>query len=48
MSSTQRILRGSATPNPDLAYDKPLDLIAHGNYQRVVDLLLALAEGVTA
>ena len=36
------------SPNPDLGYDKPLDLVAAGQYQRVVDLLLALAEGVTA
>jgi uncharacterized protein (DUF2384 family) len=35
------------SPNPDLGYEKPLDLIAAGQYQRVVDLLLALAEGVT-
>lgn len=32
---------------PDLGYEKPLDLIADGQYQRVVDLLLALGEGVT-
>lgn len=36
------------SPNRDLGYDKPLDLIAAGQYQRVIDLLLALAEGVTA
>jgi len=36
------------SPNPDLEYEKPLDLVAEGRYQRVVDLLLALAEGVTA
>lgn len=35
------------SPNPDLGYDKPLDLVAQGSYQRVIDLLLALAEGVT-
>jgi putative toxin-antitoxin system antitoxin component (TIGR02293 family) len=35
------------SPNRDLGYEKPLDLIAEGEYQRVVDLLLALAEGVT-
>lgn len=35
------------SPNRDLGYEKPLDLIAEGAYQRVVDLLLALAEGVT-
>lgn len=36
------------SPNADLDYEKPLDLVASGNYQRVIDLLLALAEGVTA
>lgn len=36
------------SPNRDLGYEKPLDLIAEGEYQRVVDLLLALAEGITA
>lgn len=36
------------SPNRDLGYDKPLDLIASGQYKRVIDLLLALAEGVTA
>ncbi len=35
-------------PNPDLGYEKPLDVVAQGRYQRVIDLLLALAEGVTA
>lgn len=36
------------SPNPDLGYDKTLDLVAEGRYRRVIDLLLALAEGVTA
>ena len=36
------------SPNSDLAYHKPLDVVAAGQYQRVIDLLLALAEGVTA
>ncbi len=36
------------SPNPDLGYEKPLDLVAEGQYQRVIDVLLALAEGVTA
>lgn len=36
------------SPNADLDYEKPLDLVAAGSYQRVIDLLLALAEGVTA
>ncbi len=50
----RRILRDDAArlwlraPNPDLGYEKPLDLVAAGQYQRVIDLLLALAEGVTA
>ena len=35
------------SPNPDLGYEKPLDLIAEGSHQRVTDLLLGLAEGVT-
>ena len=35
------------SPNRDLGYEKPLDLITEGEYRRVVDLLLALAEGVT-
>lgn len=35
------------SPNPDLDYEKPLDLVAGGHYLRVIDLLLALAEGVT-
>ena len=34
-------------PNPSLDYKKPLDLIAGGQYERVIDLLLALAEGIT-
>lgn len=36
------------SPNPDLGYERPLDLVAVGDTQRVIDLLLALAEGVTA
>lgn len=49
----RRVMRDDAarfwmrSPNPDLGYEKPLDVIAAGHYQRVVDLLLALAEGVT-
>ena len=35
------------SPNPNLGYDKPLDLVATGEYRRVIALLLALAEGVT-
>ena len=51
---TRNVMRDNAarlwlrSPNPDLGYDKPLDLITQGHYQRVIDLLLALAEGVTA
>lgn len=50
----RRILRDDAarlwlrSPNPDLGYDKPLDLVAAGQYQRVIDLLIALGEGVTS
>jgi len=36
------------SPNPNLGYERPLDLVAAGNNKRVTDLLLALAEGVTA
>lgn len=49
----RRVMRDDAAhlwlraPNPDLAYQKPLDLIAAGEYQRVVEMLLAIAEGVT-
>ncbi len=49
----RRVMRDNAarlwlrSPNPDLGYDKPLDLIAQGRYQSVIDLLLAIAEGVT-
>lgn len=34
-------------PNRDLGFEKPLNLVKEGQYQRVVDLLLALAGGVT-
>ncbi len=50
---TRRVMRNDAarmwlrSPNSDLGYDKPLDIVASGGYQRVIDLLLALAEGVT-
>ena len=36
------------SPSPDLDYDKPLDLIERGEYRRVIGVILALAEGVTA
>ena len=35
------------SPNRDLDYRKPLDLVAKGQSERVVDLLLAMAEGIT-
>ena len=35
------------SPNRDLEYKKPLDLVATGQYERVIDLLLALSEGIT-
>lgn len=35
------------SPNPDLEYEKPLDLIAEGQYRRVISEIMALAEGVT-
>lgn len=50
----RRVIRDDAArlwlraPNPELGYEKPLDLIGSGQYQRVIDLLLAIAEGVTA
>ena len=49
----RRVMRDDAarfwmrSPNPDLGYEKPLDRVAEGQYQTVIDLLLALAEGVT-
>lgn len=36
------------SPNPDLDYEKPLDLIERGEYRRVIGAILAMAEGVTA
>lgn len=35
-------------PNPDLGYDKPLDVIRQGGYRRVIGVIQAVAEGVTA
>lgn len=49
----RRVMRDDAarlwlrSPNPDLGYEKPIDLVASRQYQRVIDLLLALGEGVT-
>ena len=39
--------RWLCSPNPDLGHERPLDLVAAGDTQRVIGLLLALAEGVT-
>lgn len=36
------------SPQPDLDYEKPLDLIERGEYRRVIGVVLTLAEGVTA
>jgi putative toxin-antitoxin system antitoxin component (TIGR02293 family) len=36
------------SPNPDLDWRKPLELIAEGQYRRVIGSALAMAEGVTA
>ena len=35
-------------PNSGLGYEKPIDLVASGEYRQVTDLLLAIADGVTA
>lgn len=36
------------SPNPDLQWQKPIDLIADGEYRRVIGAILAMGEGVTA
>ena len=36
------------SPNPDLDWRKPLELITEGEYRRVIAAVLAIAEGVTA
>jgi uncharacterized protein (DUF2384 family) len=36
------------SPNPDLEWRKPLELIGEGEYRRVIGAVLAMAEGVTA
>jgi hypothetical protein len=36
------------SPNPDLDWYKPLEMIAEGDYRRVIGAVLAMAEGVTA
>ena len=35
------------SPNLGLDYERPLDLVEAGDTQRVINLLLVLAEGVT-
>lgn len=35
-------------PNPDLDWHKPLELIAEGEHSRVINSLVAIADGVTA
>lgn len=35
------------SPNPELDWRKPLELIAEGDYRRVIGAILAMAEGVT-
>jgi len=39
---------GSGSLNPELDYEKPLDLIERGEYRRVIGTILAMAEGVTS
>lgn len=36
------------SPNPELDWEKPLELVARGEYRRVIGAILAMAEGVTA
>jgi putative toxin-antitoxin system antitoxin component (TIGR02293 family) len=36
------------SPVPALDYEKPLDVVAEGDWRRAIDVLLAFAEGVTA
>ncbi len=36
------------SPNPDLDWRKPLELVGEGEYRRVIGAVLAMAEGVTA
>ena len=50
----RRVLRDDAarlwlrSPNPELEWQKPIDLIAEGQYLRVIAAILAVGEGVTA
>lgn len=51
---TRRVMRDDAahrwmrSPNADLNGETPLEVIEHGGEERVIALLLALAEGITA
>ena len=36
------------SPNPELDWRKPLDLVARGEYRKVIGAILAMAEGVMA
>ena len=36
------------SPNPDLDWKKPLDVIAEGGYRQVIGVILSIGEGVTA
>jgi hypothetical protein len=36
------------SPNPDLGFAKPIDVIGAGAYMRVIGVVLSTAEGVTA
>ena len=36
------------SPDPDLSYEKPLDLIERGEYRKVIGVILSITEGVTA
>ncbi len=36
------------SPNRDLDWQKPLDLVRAGEYRRVIGVVLAMAEGITA
>ena len=50
----RRVMRDSGArtwmraPNQELGSATPPDLITHGEYRRVIDVLLALGEGVIA
>lgn len=36
------------SPNPELGYRKPIDVISEGEYREVIAEILAMAEGITA